>query len=390
MAGYLAQSTLFFSCFLVLFRPRQLLASLSQMALSMIILSLASGFVLGRMQADAILVAVLFSTLVLIQSEEDLKKKLIIILAPMLSLYLVKEIGLLLAIFCLTNLLICSYQNKKSWVYLIVASFSLFLLHWAWTTHYHNAGFATFAQNISFSSILNSLNPFNPNYQFTQFLTLKAIFLDNFDAVLRAPYIVIYLLIWILWRSMQKNYHDKNSEFARKTKIIKNCFIAYLILYLFLIYLLEALTFDAGHNFQNLLAFNRYYNILFTPFFMFVANTWFFLFEEKYRSTNPKKYLKVAYIFLSFCPLLILVGAAQRLYGFNPYDGTRMLAEKIIHQVGQDPTKTICITQVPKPTYEVIDPLQYYLLPTRLKLLSEKEIRHNQCHFILPYSKARG
>ncbi len=110
------------------------------------------------------------------------------------------------------------------------------------------------------------MNPFNAYFQPAQILVLKALTLGRFGHVLEWPNLVTYLLLFYMWHSIGAHAKGEQRQQAMQFKWV---FVIAIILYAIMLYLLQAITFGVGHSFDHTLDFQRYFNMLLIPFFLF-------------------------------------------------------------------------------------------------------------------------
>ncbi len=386
--GYFAQGLVFVSALLVFgdvsnwvnnieLKPK--LKALVNMSLVFILFFLAYGFVLGRMEVDAY-VAVYFLTSCWIIYKGTTREKegnesrgtLIWVALPLLFLSVIKEIGLLFAIFSLIfYLVLAKPKGVKNWLSSLFILLSLFTIKMLWKYHVQTAGFKSFSNGISITNAIQALNPFNEQYHLAQLLFLKEALLANFDHVLKIPYIVIYVLMaGIYYFILQKFPENKNSA-----QLFMRVFSLFAVIYLVMLYLLQTIVFQAGHHTNPILDFSRYYNMLFLPWFSMLILITLDKLDPKwlYQSRNSA----IVCVFIS--SIFFITGKVERSFKFydNPQFG------EIISQIegilltyksakASEHLK-ICLQNPLKLSYQVGMPLSYFLMPDRVYYPVRKE-----------------
>jgi hypothetical protein len=247
-----------------------------------------------------------------------------------------------------------------------------------WIAHCQAYGFHSFAQKIDLTQALNALNPFNSYYQPAQVLFLKAVFGGAFGRILAWPNLVTYLGLALLWHRLSK---EMLWEDYRAASPLKWIIFATLVLYLLMLYLLQAIVFDVGHRYQTLLDFNRYFNMLLIPFTLFSLLLYF---EEKggalLQSSQqwlPRTITAVALIFL-------VSGKIERTFKYYLPKTIYPLVETVARELPSNSDWTLCLKEPPEPSYDISMPLAYFFMPHRIVVLDEST-PSSTCNYVMSW-----
>ena len=231
-------------------------------------------------------------------------------------------------------------------------------LLWKW--HGSRYGFHGFAQGVSLPLALKALNPFNTYYQPAQWLYLKAVLFASFDHVIKIPYVALYLAMAGLWHYLIKNWPDKTARF-KKVMIL---YTGFMLVYLLMLYFLQAIVFGVGHNSPQILDFSRYYNMLFLPFLgMMVFISLDITTPDWYLDSRP-----AAAVALSLAMIMVTAGKIERTkkfyQPFNLYGVYAAINEHTSRITNKN--WSICLSNPPRPEHASYMPLSFFFMPHRV------------------------
>ena len=263
-AGFVGQGAILLSALMVLFDSKNVRASMFQIAIAYIILNVGFGTLLARMEVDGYVAAYVFASAWLIFKKT--RHNDLLVFCPILFLSLIKEIGLFFGVMLCIAFLITHTKSKKNLGLVALLLAGLFGLKSIWLLHCHHYGFTSFSKAIHLPNALAALNPFNTYFQPAQRLVIKTLFLGRFGHVLEWPNIVTYMLLFYIWHKLSGCMKRENRQRAIQLRWL---FVGAIIIYAIMLYLLQSITFDVGHTFDHTLDFQRYYNMLLIPYFLF-------------------------------------------------------------------------------------------------------------------------
>lgn len=342
LGGYVGQGAVLLSALMVLYDPKNQRQSVFRIAVAYIILNVGFGTLLARMEVDGYVAAYVFAIAWVLYSSVTVYKvkiplspvstngEITILFFPILFLPLIKEIGLFFGVILSLAYFI---SHKKSWKHtglfglLLIA---LFGLKWLWLLHCHHYGFASFSRAITLNSALSALNPFNIYFQPAQILVLKSLTLGRFGHVLEWPNLVTYFLLFYMWHSVGAHAQGEQRQHAMQFKWV---FVIAIILYAIMLYLLQAITFDVGHSFDHTLDFQRYFNMLLIPFFLFTL----LVYTEETNTQQAyswQKYTMPAVIIIAL--IFAASGKIERTIRYNRPNPIVQLVALVKQQLPQD------------------------------------------------------
>lgn len=369
--GYFAQGLILLSVLFVLFDTKHPRKSLLYMALAYIALSIGFGTVFARMEVDAYVAAYVFAIFWLLYQYRDHKALPYILFFPLMFLSLIKEIGFLFAIMGSIAYLLRA-QNKRDVFFFCVFILSLLALKGAWFLHCQHLGFHSFAKKIHWNNALASLNPWNKAYQGAQKLFLKGVLFEKFGPNLAWPNLISYLLLAFIWRAL--SYAQSSFDYVWAVRLAQ-VFLSTLLLYLLMLYFLQAIVFEVGTLQSHLLDFQRYLNMLLIPFTLFSVLLYF---EKK------KEAIRFAFLpAVSLALLFIIGGKIERSVHYYPAKLYPQV-EAMKKNIPEDGNWVLCLENPPTPVYETTLPLRYFFLPHKVQLLAENQT----CDYLLRWSQA--
>ncbi len=276
--AYFAQNLFLISLLFALTDGQNRRTSLTLISGAVILLVLFSGSIFQKLRVDHFL-SLTSAVIIWTQMKNRFSwPRLLVIATATSSLYLIKEVGFLLAIFTLLAVLFdliymtgIQGKEKKTALCLIVVLFIYLVLQKiGWDSHCTGQGFHQFHSAISLDGIRSAFD-FTGNSNSWQGFTifLKSIILGSADR-LKLPYIVWYLLLGTLWVRMFKGFskNEKNRHYR-----LFSLTISVFLLYLAMNYVMQVLIFGLGTTTQTTTSLSRYINIFLCWFILFtVAN----------------------------------------------------------------------------------------------------------------------
>ncbi|WP_131796045.1 hypothetical protein [Legionella lansingensis] len=356
--GYFAQGLVLISAFMVLFDPKNVSRSIIYLSFCFVLFTFAYGTVFARMEVDAYVAAYLFAITWLIYKKGDVPQLLIL---PILFLSLIKEIGLLFSIAAIVLLITLEKTNRKALIYGIWAGLAALAIKLSWKIHVANHGFNSFSKAVSVQSAGAAFNPFNTYYHEAQILYFKAVLFSSFDYLIRTPYILMYSLIAGLWYWLVKTFPMDKVRINRLMTI----FIIVAMLYLVMLYSLQAIVFDVGHTNRKILDFHRYYNMLFLPWVCISA---FIALDNLKPQALNSLLSRTSLAIISLTLIFLFAGKIEREKKFYEpnqlYQIYTLLSKSTAQLTGNN--WSICLLNPPKPEYTVTMPLTYFFMPHRI------------------------
>lgn len=364
--GYFAQGMILISAMMVFFDPKNISRSIAYLSIWLILFILSYGTIFARMEVDAYVASYLFAITWLIYRKGSDSARLIFI--PLLFLSIIKEIGLLFALFDIMLLMILEKSNRKVLIHGIGMTFAVLAIKTIWKLHVDAYGLHSFAQAASLKSALAAFNPFNEYYHPVQLLYLKEIVTASFDYLIKLPYLFVYLVIAGLWYWLLKKWPIDKSRVNKLMGLFAGCAIVYLVM----LYCLQSLVFDVGHSNEAILGFSRYYNMLFLPWLCMII----FIALEVIKPQSYNSLLKPASVItVSFAFVLLIGGKIERVKKF--YQPNNLYALYSLIEVKLPQLKkanwSVCLLNPPKPEYQVTMPLTYFFMPHRVFYPSRKK-----------------
>ena len=374
-AGFVGQGAILLSALMVLFDPKNVRASMFQIAIAYIILNVGFGTLLARMEVDGYVAAYVFASAWLIF--KNTRHGGLLVFFPILFLSLIKEIGLFFGVMLCIAFLITHTKSKKNLGLVALLLAGLFGLKSIWLLHCHHYGFTSFSKAIHLPNALAALNPFNTYFQPAQHLVIKTLLLGRFGHVLEWPNSVTYLLLFYMWHKLSIHMKIKNRQSAIQLRWL---FVTVLIIYAIMLYLLQAITFDVGHTFDHTLDFQRYYNMLLIPFFLFTVLVYA---EENVpqQQSTWQKHLPITVMFIAL--IFAISGKIERTIRNKRPNVIYKLIEMVHQQLPENESWTLCLDNPPQPTYQTSIPMAYFLLPNKVTLVDGAE----GCNYRMVWSK---
>lgn len=363
--GYFAQGSMLLSALMILFDARNVRLSLYRMAIAYILLSIGFGTIFARMEVDAYVASFVFAIFWFLLKKKLYHNAKYLILFPILFLSLIKEIGLLFSLMSITAFLIKAREEKWVSIYALFILAGVLGLRWIWVIHCHQYGFHSFAHAVDLPHTLSALNPFNSYYHLAQTLFLKAVLFEKFGHILSWPNVASYIALALIWHSLVKTMKEDEYRSAAQLKWVYLCTM---MIYLVMLYLLQAIVFNVGHAFYRLLDFQRYFNMLLIPFTLFTVLIYF---EEKRLSLHLTPKHPLAISIMAIASLFFVSGKIERSYRYYLPHLINPLVRAVSKELPKEKRWTLCLNNPPKPNYQISMPLAYFFLPNKIITLSE-------------------
>jgi len=376
--GYLAQGMVLLSALMVLFDARAIRASLLKIALAFIALTIGFGTIFARMEVDGYVAAYIFAIFWMIYKLKDNENLGALIFFPILFLSLIKEIGVLFAIMSIIAFFITTKKSKKNILYALLLLAGVLGLKWLWVMHCQHYDFHSFARAATLPNALSSINPFNTYFHPVQWLFLKAVFLGSFGHIVAWPNIVSYALLALIWRMQARSLPQESRVCAVKLKWV---FLVTAMIYLLMLYFLQALVFNVGHTQDHLLDFQRYFNMLLIPFTLFSALIYF---EEKGLGYCQTKKAPLSIAITALALIFIISGKIERTQRYYLPHTIYPLIDRVKTELPRQANWTLCLQNPPPPTYEVSMPLAYFFLPHKIILSPDPTLLAN-CDYVMEW-----
>lgn len=255
-----------------------------------------------------------------------------------------------------------------------ITLFSVLLgIKFIWKHHVGFYGFQSFSQGISVQAALAALNPFNAHYHFVQHLYIRKILFSNFDHLLKTPWLVMYAIITGLWCYLVKNYPQ---EKTRVNKIM-GCFTLFTIIYLLMLYCLQAIVFgvNAGGSNVSILDFQRYYNMLFLPW----VGLTFFIALDIIKPQYAGLAKRVTTVTVIVALIFLAGGKIERMKKFYQVPNLDKIYTLVNQKIPRLHNKNwaLCLTNPPQPYYQTSMPLTWFYMPNRV--FSPDKVSHSSC-----------
>ncbi|CEK09326.1 hypothetical protein [Legionella hackeliae] len=355
--GYFAQGLILIAAMMVFFDPRNIARSVTHLSIWLILFTLSYGAIFARMEVDAYVAAYLFTITWLIYKKENSLS----LCLPIVFLSIIKEIGLVFSILALVLLVLVERANRKILLHCVGTIALVFMTKLLWKFHVTSNHFHSFSHSVSLDSALSALNPFNTHYHVAQWLYLKEIFFARFDYLIKIPYLMLYLFIGGLWYWAVKNPLLNRARI--NTSMI--VFAAFAVLYLLMLYFLQAIVFAVGYENKDILGFHRYYNMLFLPWLCLLIFS--VLDAVKFPALDSLS-KPAGFIVVSLAAILLIGGKVERVRKFyQPHQLYQLYAsiDAKAKQLGINHW-SVCLINPPTPAYQVSMPLSYFFMPNRI------------------------
>lgn len=368
--SYLAQDIILLAALMVRWDEREPEASTIYIAMAFILVSIGFGSFWARLEVDAALALYFIAISWILIKDQNFNFPAVFF--PILFLSLIKEIGFLLAVFLL--FLAAIKASRKDFLKIAFVFLALFLLKSIWVRHGDLLGFHSFASAINLDTALAALNPWNPSYQIAQKLFINAIFWDRFGHVLTWPNLMTYLIgLYFLWSLLK----IPESRLNYKPKRIFAFLFIFLLLYLIILYLLEAIVFQVGQGVDHLLDFPRYYHILLIPTLVLIL----YLYIDaqgvfKKSSTMTHHTMRIMIFVLA---AWLIIGKIERNHQYFMKEWLYPMVDELHDLLPKKRNWTLCLRSPPLPDYLIRLPLQYFFLPQ----LIQPEEKSKHCDYIM-------
>jgi hypothetical protein len=371
-AGYFAQGMILVAAMMPFYSPKHSKQSILYLCIWYLCFGFGYGMVLGRMEVDAYIAAFLLAIVWIIYKQGRERNVAPLILMPLVFMSTIKEIGLFLAFIPLVLLLFTEKPTRKVWLWCIFSCSLLILTKMMWKWHTQILGFHSFAQAITLDKALAALTPGNAYYHAVKVLYLKALLFSGADKVLYIPYLVVYLAQAVMWIFFYKKAALSKYRMHRINLVMALFTLGYLVM----IYYLQALVFNVGHDNPDILDFPRYFNMLFLPWLALMI----YMGLDEYQPLALKS-LKhpLSLTIIMFSCVLLIAGKIERLHKYYQPHDLYAVYRAIAGQTKKlaNPNWSLCLFHPPQPAFELTLPLVYFFMPHQVRALENQgEINH--------------
>ncbi len=364
--SYFAQNILLISAVFVVIKKKSIQKSLVLLCCLVILLTLFSGSVFTKLQVDYLLSVYFFALLWIYFREQPSFITIFTISAPVLFLFLIKEIGFVLSLLILVIIFFDlifqkSHERKtkiKFIIYIVLLGGLLCLLKQTWAEHCQIMGFGKFNSAVNMDSIRQSFHIFsNQDIQKGFLIFLKDIFIGPADR-LNIPYAFWYLSIIFIWFKILGKQNDYNkSRFILLGRILSVAFIIYLVM----IYFLQIIVFKIGINGEHTIGLTRYLNIFFSQIVFFLSLLYI---EQLLLSRQVSN--KVSFSFILVVILVLGFSRIETTLRLEDHHKTAgLIAQKIENNIDKEQKQLICIVPGSNDNHLWIK-LLYHLFPNRI------------------------
>lgn len=289
--AYFAQNIFLFALLFAFTDGLNKRTTLVVMSVGTILLVLFSGSVFQKLRVDHFLSLLTAAAVwVQIKNRFSLQRFLVVLLA-IGCLYLVKEVGMMLAIFLLfvivQDILYLKEIEKKEKIISLLLCFllSLYLIFqkYAWDTHCAALGFNQFHSGISLEAVKDAFNLIgNSDSRHGFYLFVKGILIGPADRI-NLPYILWYIALGWIWYTLFKVEYKDN---GKKYFLLFRLAIPVFVLYLLMNYVMQFVVFGLGTVTENTTSLSRYVNIFFC---WIIFLTLFSFIVSRFESNEIKK-----------------------------------------------------------------------------------------------------
>lgn len=366
-------------------------ATLVIMSVGSILLILFSGSVFQKLRADHFL-SLLTAAAVWIQIKNRFSlQRFFVVLFAICCLYLVKEVGFMLAIFLLLVIVqdilyLKEIEQKDKRISLLIC-FSLFLYllfqKYAWDTHCAGLGFNQFHSGISLEAAKDAFNLVgNSDSRHGFYLFVKGILIGPADRI-NLPYVLWYIALGGIWYTLLKvEYKEK----GRKYYLLFRLAIPVFVLYLLMNYVMQFVVFGLGTITESTTSLSRYVNIFFC---WIIFLTLFSYIVSRLESKKNKKY-HLSNILIVVAALLIVGSSFPKKEPQYELDIQQFVSN--IQDV-IDPGSEVCITPGNVTDHYLGFRMLYHFLPTKFNVtgfpspLRKNSVEHQleTCDYLMVY-----
>jgi hypothetical protein len=356
---FFAQDWLLVSCVIALLKEQRL-SQLNLMLLLVLACTLFFGSVFAKLSVDYFLSLLTFLLLWLNWHEDDPKQQWLFTLPCILLLFLVKQVGLVLAFFVLLCIFFQNVRSKTSRLQIIMVAaclFSLLILKFSWSAYCQSQNFQSFA-SLSLKDVVTLLS-------FWKKPLLAARWGDFFKSVLVLPIdrLNTPFIAWLMMLVGTSFYLCKQlpplraKQFQRFIMIFLIALLAYIIS--LGVFELHAFV-DLRKPTSEFPGLARYLSLFFCGGLFFVL----LLASERLAETKPGLIKPSFFLLVIGVVLLVVVGRGKRLQEDYAKENRAVLLnlQRTFKPIKNSRPKTICLLKGPFDlvlSYEAI----YALLP---------------------------
>lgn len=276
--AYAAQNLFLLALLLALTEEQELSHSLSLIAAAFILLVFFSGSVLQKLRVDHFLSMIAFVVLWVQLRFKLTPSRFAVISVCLICLYLVKEVGLIVALFLLAVLVVDTIRQKgltnteKIWYLAGCAGVLLVLVMQkvVWDNHCAALGFRGFHSAIDTTKLIAALSLIdNETSRHAFFIFLKECLIGAADG-LKLPYLCWYLLlIFVVKKTLPGLAEDIRSRYMTFFAVAIPCYL----LYAGMNYVMQYAVFGLGSATDEPASLARYLNIFFVCFVQLILIT---------------------------------------------------------------------------------------------------------------------
>lgn len=391
IVAYVAQNLLLAALLLALTDGLNRRISLIIISVTITILVLFSGSVFQKLRVDHFLYLITASLVWTQMTNSHSLPRLAVVCAAAGCLYLVKEVGFLLAIFVffvvcvdlLTTQSMTKNDKTKSAAICLLLLFLLVFNKFIWDRHCVALAFNQFHSSISMEVVRSAFSIFEKDESrkaFSQFI--KFILIGPADR-LHLPYLVWYVLLFFIWRRAFLRFTREESR--RQVRLIILSLVTFVV-YLLMNYVMQVGIFGLGTTSQQTVSLERYINIFFCWFALYTLFTGL---VSKFGEKWSKR--RLWYHCIIGCALLLLVVSSVTKSMKNNNLEIEALWPKIQQTIETD--SRLCITPGKIEDHYIGFQMLYYLFPVRVNVepfpganqKNSLEQKLDACDYLLVY-----
>jgi hypothetical protein len=276
--AYVAQNLFLLTLLLALTEEQELSHSLSLIAAVFILLVFFSGSVLQKLRVDHFLYTIAFVVLWVQLQLRSTPSRFAVISFCLVCLYLIKEVGLIVAVFLLVVLVVDTIREKgatntEKIRYLVgyaVVVLVLAMQKVVWDTHCAALGFQSFHSAVTTKKLIAAFSLIdNETSRHAFFIFLKECLIGAADG-LKLPYLCWYLLlIFVVYKTLPRLAEDIRSGYRTFFTVA----IPFYLLYAGMNYVMQYAVFGLGSTTDTPASLDRYLNIFFACFVQLILIT---------------------------------------------------------------------------------------------------------------------
>ena len=345
--AFLAQNLLLLASIFAVATDRCWRQKWASLCVLILCLAIFRGSVFAKMQVETILIVAAFigCWYVLIFGDKIATYLLLVLLCPLL--FLIKQIGLALALLIIVFAAVNLLRNRKhsAWVVLAVALAVLLVIKIVWSYYWHSVGIHSFVNAVTIESLTAALKTHQAWHQIGQFM--YALTLGPADR-LHIPFFIYSLAMFYMGRQIKKSAIDSRDAFMLFRRVAWPFFAVYAILLL-------AMQLVVFPGYDHLIGVMRYLQIFSLPIFFCYLFTYL-------RTTNYAENKHVFRGLIIVVVLISIIGYKHRLKENEPGNNWQKLS--VLAKNLKPSQQDICIDVKP----ESLLGLRFYYFTTPRKL----------------------